>query len=59
MKVLIAVLSCELYRINGNNQAMRDTWLPLVSGADYKIFMGQGSTCSQPDEVFLDVPDDY
>jgi hypothetical protein len=59
MKVLIAVLSCESFRTNGNNQAMRDTWLPLVSGADYRIFMGQGSICSQPDEVFLDVPDNY
>src|SRR6202521_691042 len=61
MKTLIAVLSCELYRTNGNNQAMHDTWLPLVrdAGADYRIFMGNGSTCSQPDEVFLAVPDDY
>jgi hypothetical protein len=59
MKVLIAVLSCELYRINGNNQALRDTWLPSIKGADYKIFMGQGSTITLPDEVYLDVPDDY
>jgi hypothetical protein len=59
MKVLIAVLSCELFRTNGNNQAVRDTWLPLVKGADCRIFMGQGSKVSQNDEVFLDVPDDY
>jgi hypothetical protein len=59
MKVLIAVLSCELYRTNGNNQALRDTWLPSIVGADYKFFMGQGSTCSESDEVYLDVPDDY
>jgi hypothetical protein len=59
MKVLIAVLSCELYRTNGNNQALRDTWLPCIVGADYKFFMGQGSKCTQPDEVYLDVQDDY
>jgi hypothetical protein len=59
MKVLIAVLSCELYRTNGNNQALRDTWLPCIAGADYKLFMGQGSQCSQADEVYVDVPDDY
>ena len=59
MKVLIAVLSCELYRTNGNNQALRDTWLPSIKGADYKIFMGQGSTITLPDEVYLNVPDDY
>lgn len=59
MKVLIAVLSCELFRTNGNNQAMRDTWLPLVKDADYKIFMGQGSSVTQEDEVLLDAPDDY
>ena len=47
MKVLIAILSCESFRTNGNNQAMRDTCLPLVKGADYKIFMGQGSKITQ------------
>lgn len=59
MKVLIAILSCDLFRTNGNNQALRDTWLPLVSGADHKIFMGHGSNCTLPDEVLLDAPDDY
>jgi hypothetical protein len=62
MRALIAIISCESYRVNGNNQALRDTWLPLVSketGLDYKIFMGQGSKVEKEDEVFLDVPDDY
>jgi hypothetical protein len=59
MKILIAALSCELFRTNGNNQAMRDTWLPDVKGADYKIFMGQGSQIQRDDEVFLDAPDGY
>lgn len=62
MKTLIAILSCESYRINGNNQAMHDTWLPYVANeasVDYKIFMGQGSKCDKEDEVFLNVPDGY
>lgn len=59
MKVLIAILSCELYRTNGNNDAVLNTWMPLVRNADCKIFMGQGSHCSRPDEVFLDAADDY
>ena len=40
MKALIAIISCESYRVNGNNQALRDTWLPSVSkelGLDYRI----------------------
>ncbi len=62
MKCLIAIISCESYRVNGNNQALRDTWLPDVAkepGLHYKIFMGQGSKPDKEDEVFLDVPDDY
>ena len=59
MKVLIAILSCESFRVNGNNQAMRDTWLPHIEGADYKIFMGHGSKATLEDEVYLDAPDDY
>src|SRR5271157_4401796 len=62
MKCLIAIISCESYRVNGNNQALRDTWLPSVSeekGLDYKIFMGQGSKIEKEDEIYLDVPDDY
>ena len=59
MKILIAILSCESYRTNGNNQALRDTWLPALKGADYKFFMGKGSTATQSDEVLVDAPDDY
>ena len=59
MKVLIAILSCELFRTNGNNQAIRDTWLPHVQGADCRIFMGQGSKQTHDDEVIIDAIDDY
>ncbi len=62
MRCLVAIMSCESYRVNGNNQALRDTWLPDVAkelGLEYRIFMGQGSKIENGDEVLLDVPDDY
>jgi hypothetical protein len=31
----------------------------MVDGIDYKIFVGQGAQILRPDEVQLDVPDDY
>jgi hypothetical protein len=59
MKILLAIVSCGLFKENGNNQAVRDTWLKELHGVDYKIFMGQGSTATKPDEVVLEAPDDY
>ena len=59
MKILIAIVSCKLFKENGNNQAVRDTWLKGLCGADYKIFMGQGATATCSDEVVLQAPDDY
>ena len=43
MEVLVAIITCESFRTNGNNDAVRNTWLPdLVKlGVDYKFFMGQ------------------
>jgi len=59
VKILIAILSCQLFKDNGNNQALYDTWIPQVKGADYKIFIGQGSTKTREDEVIVDAQDDY
>ncbi len=59
MKTLLAIVSCGLFKDNGNNQAVRDTWLTQLRGMDYKIFMGQGSTATKEDEVVLQAPDDY
>ena len=61
MEVLVAIITCEAFRTNGNNDAVRNTWLPdLVKlGVDYKFFMGQGSKSTKDDEVLLDAPDDY
>jgi hypothetical protein len=33
--------------------------VPLVQGADVRFFVGRGRGAIQPDEVLLDVPDDY
>ena len=62
MKALIAILSCQSYKENGNNQAIRETWLPYVQkepNVDCKIFLGAGSQKEHDDEVTLSVPDDY
>ena len=60
MKVLIAVSSCERDMLNGNNEAMRETWLPKLAGlADYKFFVGRNEVDLREDTIRLDVPDDY
>lgn len=66
MKLLIAISTCFGFEKNGNNQAMRDTWLPDVKkfpGLEYRMFMGFGQgaeTNLVPDGVFLpEVPDGY
>jgi hypothetical protein len=67
MKTLIAISSCWDFEKNGNNKALRETWLPDVKafpGLDYKFFMGRGQgaeSAELPDDcVFLpDVDDGY
>ncbi len=62
MRTLIAVSSCERDAQNGNNAAMRQTWIremPQVEGFEYRVFLGHGDRALLPDEVRLDVPDDY
>jgi hypothetical protein len=64
MKILIAISSCGDYESNGNNQALRETWLrDLVGldGVDYGFFFGEGQDAPQlADSVLLPgIPDDY
>jgi hypothetical protein len=63
LKALIAISSCGDFEANGNNQALRDTWLPDLEqfGVDYKFFFGVGQDAPElPDSIVLpDVPDDY
>jgi hypothetical protein len=67
VKCLIAISTCYDFEKNGNNDALRETWLPDVAkcpGLEYKFFFGFGqgaATATLPkDSVLLpDVPDDY
>jgi hypothetical protein len=64
LKVLMAISSCGDFETNGNNQAMRDTWLKDVgvfANLDYKFFFGEGQNAPQlEDSVLLPgVPDGY
>ena len=60
MRLLIAISSCYDFERNGNNQVLRETWLP--DAADYKFFMGEGQgaeTAQLPDDtIFLPGVDD-
>jgi hypothetical protein len=74
-RILLGIFTCHKYQyiVPGSDtrdwftrppvvdrvSAIRDTWLKDVT-VDYKFFYGRGSGRSpQPDEVFLDAPDDY
>lgn len=64
MKSLIAISSCGDFESNGNNQALRETWLNDLSPYSrlhYKFFFGVGQNAPElEDSVILsDVPDDY
>jgi hypothetical protein len=66
MKILIAISSCWDFEQNGNNQAMRDTWLPDARGvADVRFFFGIGqgaeTAALDPAEMVLlpEVQDHY
>jgi len=55
---IILISSCKRDVENGYNQSIRDTW-GANSAIDFKFFLGRGNTVKHPDEVLLDVPDDY
>ena len=57
MRRLIAITSCQKFR--DRIGILRATWLPEVRDADVRIFMGQGAEARDPEDVLLDVPDDY
>lgn len=57
MKSLIAVISCHARQ--GYSDVVRETWAPLVVGADLKFFMGRGPREPLADEVILDCDDAY
>lgn len=57
MKILLAVVNCHT-RL-AYQQCIRETWLPLVNGADVRFFLGPSTREPQADEVFLDCDDSY
>lgn len=69
MKLLIAISSCFDFEKNGNNQALRETWLRDIRSSpgvwvDYKFFFGIGQGAERGilpgDAVLLrDVEDGY
>ena len=56
-KTLIAVVSCHT-RENWAN-AIRETWKPLVQGADVLFFRGRGNSAESDDVIQLDCDDSY
>lgn len=64
MKCLIAISSCGDFERNGNNQAMRETWLPDIGkfpGLDYRFFFGtgQGEPDLEDSVILRDLDDGY
>jgi|SRR5208282_490412 len=67
MKILFAIASCQSWEDNGNNQAVRDTWMKDIPACrvdgysecaiDCKFFQGHGST-PKDDLVIVNAPDD-
>jgi hypothetical protein len=59
VKTIIAIMSCHAHR--SFEQAQRDTWIKcLPPEVDYRFFIGRPIINNgEPDEVFLDTPDDY
>ena len=60
MNALIGVMSCVRDAQNGCHDAIRRTWVRhMVPELSYRIFVGAGAISLAPDEVQLNVPDDY
>ena len=57
MSVLIAVVNCQS-RL-AYQQCIRETWLPLVQGADVRFFLGPAEREPKADEVFVECDDSY
>jgi hypothetical protein len=61
LKPIILTISCELYRHNGFNDAVRETWLKIWADCvcDYKFVLGRGCDNPREDELVFDVDDGY
>lgn len=60
MKLLVGIVSCWRDEENGNNDVVRQTWLPFAQRIfDARFFIGQGDTHPRDDTVRFACPDDY
>jgi hypothetical protein len=59
MKILLAVVTCGDPKFKARADEQRATWVPRIQGADVRFFLAKQSREPLPDEVFLDIPDDY
>lgn len=59
-KPVILIASCDAYRTNGFNQAVRDTWIRKWGRLiDYRFVFGRECKDPLPDEIVVDAPDAY
>lgn len=57
---VILIFSCDAWRTNGVNQAVRDTWLKDLDGRiDYRFVLGQECTNPAADELIVGADDGY
>lgn len=60
MKPIILIMSCKRDKENGNNQAIRDTWLKSWGGLiDYRFVLGDGNVQENEDEIIVSCDDRY
>jgi hypothetical protein len=57
MNPLIAIVTCERFKARAD--AQRRVWTHRAQGMDVRFFLAKQDREPLPDEVFLDVPDDY
>lgn len=58
-RILLAIKSCKRDQYNGYNDAVRNTWLRDLKGANYCFVLGTGATRLHPDELILNCGDGY
>jgi hypothetical protein len=57
---IILIFSCDAWRHNGINQAVRDTWLKDINGRiQYRFVLGRECENKTVDEIIVDAGDDY
>lgn len=59
LRLITAIMGCELHARDGHHDAIRDTWgRDLPGWSDLRFFVGRGNQSLKEDEIRLDVPDE-